>query len=285
MAVRGLGRGIDSILPADINLNRLVPGVSVTEIDISKVVPNPEQPRRTISELHLSELAASIQEHGVLQPLLVTKQDKDTFMIIAGERRFRAAKQVGLKKVPCIVRTLNDMQTLEVALIENMQREDLSPLEQAVSIKRLHDDFGQTYEQIAKGLGRGYASVANMVRLLKLPDEMQNALAKGEISEGHARALLALDGNKQQQILFESICKNQWSVRRAEQFVQEVKTHSKPSKKSIQRTSQYIEDSWTKSLSKKLDTKVVINPKAKGGFVKIEYGNDSELESIKKLLT
>lgn len=280
---RGLGRGIDSILPANININQLVPGVLVTEISLKDITPNPEQPRRTISEYELSELSHSIKKHGVLQPLLVTKID-NKYMIVAGERRYRAATKASLKTVPCIVRSLNELQTLEVALIENMQREDLTPLEQAVSIKRLHDDFEQTYESIAKSLGRAYASVANMVRLLKLPDEMQSALADAKISEGHARALLALQDTADQAILFKLLLKNDWSVRRAEQFVKESKTKKAMNNNSVQRSTNYIENTWTKSLSKKLNNKVKINPTAKGGFVKIEYKNDSDLKELQKKL-
>ncbi|MCA9349072.1 ParB/RepB/Spo0J family partition protein [Candidatus Saccharibacteria bacterium] len=282
---RGLGKGIDAILPNDININRLVPGVVVQEIEVTSIVPNPEQPRRTISEFELSELAQSIAEHGVLQPLLVSKTSSG-YQVIAGERRLRAATQAGLSRVPCIVRTLDDLQTLQVALIENMQRQDLSPLEQAVSIKRLHDDFGQTYEQVAKSLGRAYASVANTVRLLKLPEEIQNALAKKQISEGHARSLLALQDTSEQMILFKNIIEHGWSVRRAEQYVVEVKASAKiENKKVAQRHTNYLEDEWTASLTKKLNSQVVIQPTAKGGYIKIEYKNDDELSRIKSQLS
>lgn len=279
MSSRGLGRGIDSILPSDININRLVPGISVQEIDVSELKPNPKQPRRTISDIELSELAQSIREHGVLQPLLISKI-ADDYEIIAGERRFRAAKKAGLKTVPCIVKNYSELQTLEVALIENMQREDLGPLEQAASIKRLHDDFEQTYEQIAKRLGRAYASVANNVRLLNLPTNIQDALTAGKISEGHARSLLSLQDTNKQEVLFKQIVSQGWSVRRAEQFVKEVKASGELNKKSVQRNSKYVENNNTKALSKKLNTTVVINPMAKGGFIKIEYKNDTDLEAI-----
>lgn len=282
---RGLGKGIDSLLPSSVDINRVFGAVDINEIDIDSITPNEEQPRRKIQVDELAELTHSIKTHGVLQPILLVPASQGKYTIVAGERRWRAAKQSGLKKIPAIVKKLDDMQQLEVAIIENVQRQDLSALEQAESIRRLHDDFGQTYEDIAKKLGKAYASVANTVRLLKLPASVQVSLNDGVISEGHARSILSLDANKQEQSrLHTLIIQNAWSVRRAEQYVKEIKSQPK-TVQTKQRNTNYIENAWTKNVSKRLGARVVINPMAKGGYIKISYSNDDDLEKITKSLS
>jgi ParB family chromosome partitioning protein len=183
---RGLGRGLAALFPGS------APGVD--EVDVDLIVPNPSQPRAYISEESLQELAESIREHGVIQPLLVTASDDNgVYQLIAGERRLRAARLAGLTRVPVVVKEAASRELLELALVENLQREDLSPLEEAQAYRRLAEDFSLTQEEIALRVGRSRTAVANTMRLLGLPDEIKESLASAAISEGHARALLGLD--------------------------------------------------------------------------------------------
>jgi ParB family chromosome partitioning protein len=222
---RGLGRGFEALLPADFNKNSLLtPEDRIEKLKLESLEPNPEQPRKHFDETALKELAGSIKRHGIVQPLVVTPEKNGKYMIIAGERRWRASKIAKQNTVPAIVRTSKELEKLEIGLIENVQRVDLSPLEQAVSIERLHQQFSLSYEEIAKRLGKAPSTVNNHVRLLQLPGEAQDALMKGLISEGHARAILALKNDTtRQSYLLKTIIEQGWSVRQAERFVVSVK--------------------------------------------------------------
>ena len=238
-AKRGLGRSFDSLISNDFDKSLLLTNDErIERIPVDQLIPNPDQPRKTFDETALSELSASIKEHGVFQPLIANPLKDGKYTLIAGERRLRASQLAGLKDVPIIIRSTEKQHRLELALLENVQRVDLSPLEEALSIERLHVQFNIPYEEIAKRLGKANSTVNNTVRLLKLPKEAHNALAAGQISEGHARAILSLkDDTVRQKYLLDSIIEHGWSVRQAERFVTSVKHGVKEVKKAHQRTA------------------------------------------------
>jgi ParB family chromosome partitioning protein len=277
----GLGRGFDSLIPQDVDTAVLFDDQDrVRKISVSVLIPNPHQPRTSFDEEALSQLADSIKQYGILQPLVVTPHDQDKYVIIAGERRWRAARLAGESKVPAIVRTTKELERLEIALVENVQRVDLSPLEQAMSIERLHQQFSMTYEAIAKRLGKASSTVNNIVRLLQLPEEAQRALGEGKIFEGHARAILSLKNAPEKQAeLLNNLIRHGWSVRQAEQFVTSVKEGFQETKATHERMK--TETPETKRLSKKLGgTPVHIRRTAKGGKLEIRFKNDDELGKI-----
>ncbi len=281
----GLGRGFDSLIPQNFDNSILVAeDERVQKLDIQLLAPRAEQPRQYFDETALDELADSIRTHGVLLPLVVTAKDDGTYQIIAGERRWRAAKLAGLKTLPAIVRTLKELEQLEIALIENVQRVDLAPMEQAVSIERLHQQFSLPYEAIAKRLGKATSTVANIVRLLQLPDAAREALIAGRITEGHARAILALkDYPEKQAALLQNIEKQGWSVRQAEQYVVSVKAGFQADTIAKKRVA--TETPETKALSKRFSTPVHIRRTARGGRLEIVFKTDEELARITKLLS
>lgn len=281
----GLGRGFDSLIPQDVDAAHLFDDQErVQKIAVALLSPNPHQPRTTFDEDALAQLAESIKQYGILQPLVVTPHGQGKYVIIAGERRWRAAQIAGEAKVPVIVRTTKELEQLEIALVENVQRVDLSPLEQAVSIERLHQQFSMTYEAIAKRLGKASSTVNNIVRLLQLPEDAQKALKAGDIFEGHARAILSLKGQQEKQTeLLTNIKRRGWSVRQAEQFVTSVKEGFKETKATKERMQ--TETPQTKSLSKKLGGNPVhIRRLAKGGKLEISFKSDEELERVLRSL-
>lgn len=279
-----LGRGLESLLPSDFNRELVLN----TEERIHKlftrdITPNPDQPRKQFDQVALEELAASIKQYGVLQPIIVSPSGKG-YEIIAGERRWRATQLAKLDTIPAIVREKALVEKLEIALIENVQRVDLSPLEQALSIDYLHEQFNLSYQDIAAKLGKAVSTVNNLVRLLQLPEDAQKALRAGRITEGHARAILALKGQPAiQHRLLELIQGQAWSVRQAEQFVtahkQGVASHAAIKKRTVKETPE------TKQLSQKLGTKVTIHHTARGGRLEIHFKNDQELNDLYKNLT
>ena len=277
----GLGRGLDALFPQDFAKDDVLSGSKsiVEEIEIIAITAKENQPRTVFDEEKIEQLSYSIKEHGVLQPIVLVEAGLGEYVIIAGERRYRAAKKAGLKKIPAVVRTASDLQQLELALVENIQREDLSSLEQAVSIKRLHEEFGQPYSDIAKRLGKAETTLVNLVRLLSLSDVYRQALMSGKITDGHARALLALSKDPAAQAsLFSSIISNHWSVRKAELFV----TSHKDSKGSIAKTATKLlsETKETKQLSQRLKRPVEIRRTAKGGKITIAFKDDQDLERL-----
>lgn len=280
----GLGRGFDVLMPGGVDdqlLNR--GGDRVQKLFISDIVPNPSQPRREFDETALAELADSIKRYGVLQPLLVMPKD-GKYQIIAGERRWRASKMAGIDRVPVIVRTAEELEQLEIAIVENIQRVDLSPLEQAASIHRLHELFHISYEDIAKRLNKAESTINNVVRLLQLPPSAQEALREKKITEGHARSILALKQfpDKQEQLL-ELIQKHGWSVRQAEQFVVAAKSSEKSADDAKKRTDTTTPE--TKKLSKVLNRPVSVTHMAKGGRLIIRFKTDEDLEKLIALLS
>lgn len=275
----GLGRGLGSLIPQDIDSNLLIEaGEHVEQLPIESLVPNPEQPRTVFDQEALKGLSDSIKQYGIVQPLVVSPHG-ETYTIIAGERRWRAAQLAKLKTVPALVRTTKELQRLELALVENVQRVDLSPLEQAVSIERLHQQFNLSYNVIAERLGKAVTTVSNIVRLLQLPQEGRDALAEGIISEGHARQLLALkDSPQKQQDLLQLIRTHGWSVRQAERFVNSVKIGHTETKAATKYMAS--ETPETKRLSKKYNTTVRIHRMAKGGRVELVFKTDDELAAL-----
>lgn len=275
----GLGRGFGSLIPQNFDAGLLVDeSERVQKIAIAQLAPNPDQPRTVFDESALQELAESIKRYGVVQPLVASPQGNG-YIIIAGERRWRASQLAGLKTVPVLVRTSKELEQLEIALVENVQRVDLSPLEQAVSVERLHQQFNLTYGEIAKRLGKAETTVHNVVRLLQLPEDARQALINKEISEGHARQVLALkDTPGKQTELLKLIVQNGWSVRQAERYVTSLKAGVREEKQAVERVSGDTPE--TKRLSKRFGTKVRIHRTAKGGRVEIGFTSDEQLAKL-----
>lgn len=280
----GLGRGFDSLIPQNFDSSLLVDQEDrVQKLLISDINANAQQPRTTFEVEGLEELASSIRQHGVLQPIIVRVSSDGSYQIVAGERRWRAAQMAGLTHIPAIVRSLEELEQLEIALIENVQRSDLSPLDQAMAIQRLHDQFSVAYADIATRLGKAFSTVNNMVRLLELPENAQQALRDNLITEGHARAVVALKDNpEKQQELLQFIIKNGWTVRQAEQFVVATKKGGKTATKAKARTE--TTNPATEKLSQKIGAPVSIRRTAKGGKLEIAFKNDTELDKLMRKL-
>ncbi len=272
----GLGRGLDSLIPGSENGTTNDAGMLV---NISKILPNPRQPRSHMDPEALSELADSIREHGLLQPLIVTFDLQDeTYVLIAGERRLRAAQMAGLDMVPVIIRQADDQERLELALIENIQRSDLNPLDAAEAYQQLLDDFHLSHDDISKKVGKSRVSITNTLRLLKLSDLAKAALLEGKISEGHARALLSLTNFQSQNAALQTIVNHQLSVRQAEEIARKltgIRRNPNP-KASVSVEIKTIEE----RLRSILGTKVTMRQGSRGGSITIFYFSDEELENI-----
>jgi len=275
----GLGKGLGSLIPEDFDTSMLVEaGERIQKLSVGSLIPNPEQPRTTFDAEALSELAASIKQYGIVQPLVVSPH-ADGYIIIAGERRWRASKLAGLKNVPAIVRTSKELERLELALVENVQRVDLSALEQAVSIERLHQQFNLAYNEIARRLGKANSTVNNVVRLLQLPKDAKQALADHIITEGHARQILALkEAPERQAELLSLMVKHGWSVRQAENFVTSIKNGYKETKDATKHMAPDTPE--TQRLAKRYGTRVQIRRTAKGGRVEIAFTSDEQLAKL-----
>lgn len=287
----GLGRGLASLIPPKKTTAESAPtnpftvGESVParlpvgtteEVPIGQIVPNPHQPRLHFDAAKLDELTASIKEHGILQPLIVSRV-RDSYELIAGERRLQAAKKAGLMTVPVVIRTADDREKLELAILENIQRHDLNPIEEAKAYLRLTDEFGLGQEEVAKKMGRSRSSVANTLRLLSLPVEIQRAVADGRLSEGHAKALLAIDNPEKQRALFDLIIKEELTVRETEDKARAVSVRGHTRKMIAPTPELAAKEEW---LSEQLGTKVKIQPKGKGGKIVIEYYSGEELNAV-----
>jgi len=275
----GLGRGFGTLIPQTFDPALLTDeNERIHKLAVDSLTPNPEQPRTVFDETALAELAASIRQYGIVQPLVVTPMDAG-YHIIAGERRWRAAQKAGLKTVPAVVRTVQQQEKLELAILENVQRVDLSPLETAVSVERLHQQFNLAYGDIAKRLGKAETTVHNTVRLLQLPPDARQALADGRISEGHARQVLALkDTPDAQTELLRLIVQNGWSVRQAERYVSSLKAGVREAAKTQERVSGDTPE--TERLSQHFGTAVRIHRTAKGGRVEIAFTSDDQLAHL-----
>lgn len=282
---RGLGRGFGSLLPQDFDQSMLLDKHDrIQKIELGNVKPDPGQPRRIFEEGPINELAESIKRYGILQPIVVTQRN-DTYYIVAGERRFRAAKKAGLARVPVLVRTLEELEKLEISLVENVQRVDLNPVEQAVSIVRLHEQFNVSYHEVAKRLGKAHTTIINIVRLLQLPDFVLNALSHGKISEGHARSLLALKDESLQRTLLVNIEQKGWSVRKAEQFASQNKGVKAVKKPTGPASSLNLNERLSKNLSTKWGIKAGISARARGGGkITLDFATREKLDSFLEFL-
>jgi ParB family chromosome partitioning protein len=267
-----LGRGLDALIPAAESSE------GAAEIPVARVSPNPQQPRQAISQESLTELAASIREHGVIQPLVVT-QVGDEYRLIAGERRWRAAQLAGLATVPAIIKETTPQQMLELALVENIQRADLNPLEEASAYRQLIDEFGLTQEQVAERVGRSRTAVANTVRLLRLSDDLKEALATDRISEGHARALLALSAVRLQRQALDIVERRGLNVRQTEALVRELQAEPKSAASEVEPLSPQDRDAVDR-FQTRLGTKVNLVRGKKGGRVVIHFYSEEELQAI-----
>ena len=278
-----LGKGLSALIP---DMPDVRPAAATTEVDVDQILPNEHQPRHQFEEARLDELAQSIKANGVIQPIVVRKVDGG-YRIIAGERRWRASQRAGLTRVPVVVKDVaagNDARLLEMALIENIQREDLNPIDQAAAYDRLSDEFSMTQEAIAAAVGKDRSSVANHMRLLKLPQEVRAEVAGGRLSMGHARALLAIaDEGAQRQVAREVIARN-LSVRETEAMVKRLGRES-----SRPRNAPAASDVHTRAAEEKLrmtlGTRVRIQRKGKTGRIEIDFGSEDELQRLYEHLT
>ena len=290
MARKGLGKGLDALLGEAKADDIIAPkstaksGEYVESIKIVDIEPNPEQPRSDFDEDSLEELAMSIKEHGVITPIIVKKADNGFYQIVAGERRWRASKRAGLKKIPAIVKEFTQIQTQEVALIENLQRKDLNPVEEALGYKKLMDDFSLTQEEIATKMGKSRSSVANSLRLLALTDEVLTMVRKGELSFGHAKVILSVSNKSLQKEIAQKVIKEGLSVRATEELVN--KKPSKPKKeKKVDLNLQLAFKEIEKTMSSSLGTNVKISSKGNKGTIQIEYYSSEQLEKLIKVLS
>ncbi len=288
MAARGLGKGLDSLIPNAVGEAKTkketvnnIPDEKGPEtiVKITKVEPNREQPRKNFDEDALQELADSIKQFGLLQPILVQDR-KDYYEIIAGERRWRAAKIAGLKEVPVIIRNYSEQEIVEISLIENIQREDLNPIEEAQAYKRLLTEFNLKQDEVAERVSKSRAAVTNSIRLLKLSEEVQQMVIDDMISTGHARALLAIDNPEEQYNLAQKIFDEKLSVRDVEKMVKNLHKPAKP-KKLDDKTLQAIYQDIEEKLKQKLSTKVAVSSKGNGaGKIEIEFYNHEDLDRL-----
>ena len=289
---KGLGRGFESLIPTNLLDESFDPTAEqdgkvsqLRELNISDVKPDSEQPRRFFDEDALLELSESIKEHGVVQPLVVTQEKDGSYQIVAGERRWRAAKMAGLKKIPCIIRSMKGQQRLEVSLIENLQRRDLNALETATAYLKLRDQFNMTLEQIGQRVGgKSISAVSNTLRLLKLPKFAQEALFEGKLSEGQARPLIGLPEEFIEKLI-ERIIREDWSARRIEQAIvlwKQAKNSPIENTKPVEIPHEEIRN----QLTNRLQTKVRIKTNTKGaGQIVIPFKNNTDLERIKKIIS
>lgn len=275
---RGLGALIDDFSASDVS-------DSITSLPLQKVEPNPRQPRRVFDEEELQALADSIAEHGIVQPLAVRDEGNGYYMIIAGERRWRAARLAGLDEVPVVVLEADDRTVMELALVENLQRQDLNPMEEAEGYRVLMEDYGLTQEQTAERVGKSRPAVANALRLLALPDEVRDLVESGALSAGHARAILSLPSEKLQKAAAQKILALRLSVRQAEAMCKRMSAETKSKKPKSVLTVDYVGE-CEKALTKQLSRKVrIVNGKRKGRFELEFYGQDDLQRLYDALLT
>ncbi|WP_407480935.1 ParB/RepB/Spo0J family partition protein [Elizabethkingia meningoseptica] len=289
---RAMGRGLGAILSAETkgNVNSATDAGAeqllgnIVEVSVDDIYPNANQPRTYFDEKALNDLAQSIQALGIIQPITLRK-DGDQFEIISGERRYRASKIAGLKTIPAYVRLVNDQELLEMALVENIQREDLDAIEIALTYQRLIDEIGLTQENLSSRVGKERSTITNSLRLLKLSPEIQGAIRSNEISAGHGRALLSLQDEAQQELLYQKIVKENLNVRQAEEFVNKLKNNKQKTAKTIKELPNHLKKAQ-KSIADALELNVEIKSVGKGkkGKIILDFASEDDLERILKLL-
>lgn len=283
----GLGKGLNALIPDEVSNNinskkeNNKDGVAL--IDINLIKNNNEQPRKLFDDEKIMELAESIKSNGIIQPLILRK-DKDEYIIVAGERRWRAAKYIGIKEIPAVIMDLTEKQILEISLIENIQREDLNSIEEAIAYKKLITDFDLTQEQLSKRIGKSRVAITNTMRLLNLSEDVQQYIIEGVISEGHGRALLAITDSKLQCELAQNVIDDKLSVRELEFLIRKLKTKSEPSKsKAKKETNPYYKEVIEK-LENYFGTKVNVTNKNNKGKIEIEYYSEEDLQRILEII-
>ena len=278
-----LGRGLDALITMD--EIKASGSSSINEIELSKINPNPDQPRREFDQASLEELASSIRAIGIIQPITLRQTGHDSYQIIAGERRFRASQIAGKDTIPAYIRTAEDDHVMELALIENIQREDLNPIEIALSYQKLIEQYGLTQEKLSERVGKNRTTIANFLRLLKLPAEIQIGLKNKKITNGHARAILAVDDPEIQIAIYEEIIRNDYSVRKVEELVKSIQAGQKAdSTHDSKAKSSNLSEEYSllkNHLSKFFQTKVQFSCDEKGkGKISIPFKSEEELERI-----
>jgi len=271
---RGLGKGLGALITS----NLLEEGEQVLEVSLSDIRPNPYQPRKEFDKAAIEELAMSIREHGVIQPLIVRKSIKG-FELIAGERRLRAAKEAGLKKVPVVVKVYTDQQVMEIALIENLQRENLNPIEEAEAYEKLIQHYSYTQEQLAQKIGKSRPHVANTLRLLQLPDKIRQYVSSSVLSMGHARALLPVEKEEVQLQLANDVAKKGLSVRQLEELVKQLNVSRETQKKKVVKKEPMLVQ-MEERLRTRLGTSVKIKKGPKRGKIEIDFYSNDDLQRI-----
>lgn len=277
MKQRGLGKGLDALLnPMDLTKD----SAGITHLKIDQIRPNKNQPRTAFSEKSLNELAQSINEQGLLQPILVRKLDGENYEIVAGERRWRACQLAKLERVPVIIKNLSNEEVLVIALIENIQREDLNPIDQALALKKLKDDLNISQEEIAKKVGKSRAQIANLLRLLQLPEDVQHLLKENKLSAGHARALLALESKEEMIALANEIISKGMSVRETEKIVQNKKITRKTKRKVTfdKELANFLAQQFQNKISPKI--KVNLKGNREKGTISLKYNSQNDLELL-----
>ena len=285
MAKKGLGKGLNSLFNEE-DIEEVTSEITkssegdIKKVRMSLIEPNKKQPRRHFDEEKITALADSIKEHGLIQPIIITPSDNNMYKIVAGERRWRAAKKANLKEIPAVIRKYSEEQVAEIALIENLQRENLNPIEEAIGYNLLMDEFNLTQELISQRVGKSRSAIANSLRLLSLEDEIQKMLILGTLTSGHARAILSLDDKELRIALSKRIIEDNLNVRQAETLAKQLQK-KKPQKKKSEKTGYDIEiEKIQNTLSSAMGTKVRINHTAKKGKIEIEYYGNEDLERV-----
>lgn len=284
MKKRTLGKGLDALIPKEKKTETQSENKGYSTLDIHLIKPNKLQPRKSFNEESLDELADSIKENGIIQPLVVRRKGSE-YELIAGERRWRASQKAGMKEVPVIIKEATESTVLQLALIENLQREDLNPIEEAEAYNQLIEEFNFTHEEVSKKIGKDRSTITNHVRLLKLSDNAKRALNSKEISAGHARALLSLDSEKQSDEVLSEIISKKLSVRKTEELIKNILNKQEPKKadrkpETEDSTDDYFLNDIVEELTRSLGTKVKIKTKGEKGTIEIEYYSQEELDRL-----